>query len=165
MCFTACGEEYVTMTIPATAFEDMSEEDILKNAEEQEYKSCVVNEDGSVTYMMTITQRDEILNDYKISLDKTIANILEDSNFSDIKYNENLTQIDIYVDENSFSMFDMMTGFPFMAYGQYYQGILGVEQSEMDVVVNYIDNTSQKILESQSLRTFLDNSEESENNE
>ena len=51
----------VEVTLPASFFEDESEEEIKAAAEENGFSKCTINEDGSVTYKMTKAKHKEML--------------------------------------------------------------------------------------------------------
>lgn len=160
LCLTACAEKTVDITVPAAIVSDMTNEEILSAAEEQGFEKCLINDDGTVTYTMTETKQSEMLSSLKDSLDESIESLIngEDKieSFIDIKYNDNISQVDIYVDSNLYSTWDALAGMGFMMIGNYYQIFDGTPMDSTDVIVNYIDNDSNEIIFSQSLANMRD---------
>ena len=58
----------VEITIPASFFEEKTEDEIKADAEENGFTGCTVNEDGSVTYKMSKARHREMMDGMKASL-------------------------------------------------------------------------------------------------
>jgi hypothetical protein len=151
----------VDITVPASFFEDMTEEEIESNSKEQGFTKVVINDDGSVTYTMTKAKRQEILNDYKNELNNTIDSYINGENkvasFKSIRYNNDISKIDIRVDSSLYSAWDSMHTLVFYMYGAYYQIFNGVNKDDIEVIVNFIDDSTNEILDSGSFRKWLEN--------
>ena len=155
------------VTIPATFFEDTSEDEIKAAAEEAGFQSYKINSDGSVTYTMTKAKHQEMLNEYAASINEYIDGLLNGDEetkvegFSNIESNDDYSQINIYVDKDTYTIWDMMYALSFYIQGGYYQMFSGVSPENVDVEVNFIDNVSGDIIDSGSYRAWVDNLEES----
>jgi hypothetical protein len=155
------------VTIPATFFEDTSEDEIKAAAEEAGYQSYKINSDGSVTYTMTKAKHQEMLNEYAASINEYIDGLLNGDEetkvegFSNIECNDDYSEVNIYVNKDTYTMWDMMYALSFYIQGGYYQMFNGVSSEDVDVEVNFIDNVSGDIIDSGSYRTWVDNLEES----
>lgn len=155
------------VTIPATFFEDSSEDEIKAAAEEAGYQSYKINSDGSVTYTMTKARHQEMLNEYAASINEYIDGLLNGDDetkvegFSDIESNDDYSEFNIYVSKDTYTMWDMMYALSFYIQGGYYQMFNGVSPEDVDVAVNFIDNVSGDIIDSGSYRAWVDNMEES----
>lgn len=149
----------VDVTLAATFFEDMTEEEIKKKAEDEGYKDCKINEDGSVTYTMTKKKRQEMLDEMKDSIKGTIAGALEGEekveSFIYIEHNDDFSKFDIYVDSEKYTMWDSLYSMTFFVAGAYYQSFAGVPREEIDVVVNFVDNETQEVLDTSSYGNFM----------
>lgn len=156
----------VDVTLASTFFTDQSEDDIKASVKEKGYKSYKLNKDGSVTYTMTKSKHKEILDSFKINFDKTIDDFISGpekiESFTKIDYNDNISKIDIYVNPDTYSMWDSLYAMAFYMQGAFYQNFAGVPAEDIDVVVEYIDNVSGDILNSASYRDFVDNNTNSE---
>lgn len=154
----------VEVTMPAAFFEDETPEEIQANAKEQGVISCTINDDGSVTYKMTKAKRREMLNGFKKAIDDTIQDYTSGgenapSSYKSISYNSKVTQFDVRVDraayENSF--FDSLYVMSFYMLGGYYQIFDGVPEDQVNVIVNYIDDSTGEIIETGSYQDAMEN--------
>jgi len=155
------GLIFVDVTLPASYFEDLTEEEfqqVLANAEEM-YSKCVVNSDGSVTYTMTKAQHKEMLDEYMASVEEGIAGLLEGEeeivSFVDIKHNDDLSQVDIYVDTALYGAFDSFASLTFFIAGSYYQSFAGVPEDEIEIVVSFIDNATMETFDVISYQEWI----------
>lgn len=150
----------VKVTIAASYFEDQTEEEIKEDAKEKGYSDCEINADGSVTYTMSKKKHKEVLDQMKTEVDETIADCLEGENkvasFIDIQYNDNISEVNIYVDAEKYTMWDNLYAWTFFFTGAYYQMFDGVDSEKIDVVVSFIDNTSKEVLYLSSYRERMD---------
>ena len=155
------------ITINASFFEDQTEEEIKAAAKEEGFLDCTVNENGSVTYKMTRNQHKAKLKEFKETLEKNIAGILEGddkvASFISIDYNDDFSKIDIFVDPEAYSSWDNLYVLSFFISGAYYQSFAGVDGDKIDIVVNFIDNNTKEVLDSASYKEFRENLEESQN--
>lgn len=159
----------VDVTLAASFFEDKTEEEIRAEAKENGYSDCKINGDGSVTYTMSKTKRAEMLNEMKTSIDGMIAGCLEGddkvASFVDIRYNDDFSQIDIYVDAEKYTTWDRFYALTFYITGAYYQAFAGVANDEIDVAVNFIDNETGETLDTASYKDFVGNAGNGEDEE
>ena len=66
----------VTITLPASYFEDMTDFDPDTYANEQGFKEVVVNEDGSVSITMSKSKHNELMAEMKANLDQTFMDCI-----------------------------------------------------------------------------------------
>lgn len=109
-------------------------------------KSGKVNSDGSVTYTMTPSQHKDYMKSLKDSFDESNQDLINDSSNSitDIKYNENLSKFDVYVDPNSYTDFDSFLSLGFYLQGGFYRMFNG--DKDASVIVNFINKDTNEIL-------------------
>ncbi len=116
---------------------------------------------------MTKAKHQEMLNEYATSINEYIDGRLNGDEetkvegFSNIESNDDYSQINIYVDKDTYTIWDMMYALSFYIQGGYYQMFSGVSPENVDVEVNFIDNVSGDIIDSGSYRAWVDNLEES----
>lgn len=153
----------VDITMASTFFVDMTEDEIKAAAKEKGFDKCVVNADGTVTYTMTKSKHEEILNELKASLEETITSMLEGeeavASFVSIDYADDFSKFDIYVNDQ-YSDWDNFYVLSFYISGAYYQSFAGVSTDNIDVVVNFIDNETKENLNTASYRDWMSNSED-----
>lgn len=150
----------VDITVPASFFEDQTEEEIKAAADEQGYKKCVINADGSVTYTMSKAKHKEVMESFKTSIDEAIEDMVNGeeavASFQKIEYNDDISEVNIYVDKSKYTAFDAFSGLAFYFMGAYYQVFSGDDQDTVDVVVNFIDSASGETLDTMSYREFME---------
>ena len=105
-----------------------------------------------------------MLNGFKKAIDDTIQDYTSGgenapSSYKSISYNSKVTQFDVRVDraayENSF--FDSLYVMSFYMLGGYYQIFDGVPEDQVNVIVNYIDDSTGEIIETGSYQDAMEN--------
>ena len=144
----------VEITLPASFFEGSSQDEIMASANEDGIKDVTVNSDGSVTYKMSKSKHKEMLAEYKKSIDDMISGMLDGpdkvASFTDIKYNDNISELNVYVDKAKYNEMDSMSVLAFYVSGLYYQALNGTDSSDLEVVVNFIDKDTDEVFQSGS---------------
>lgn len=125
-------------------------------------KSGKVNEDGSVTYTMSPSQHKDYMMSLKDSFDESNQDLINDSNNSiaDIKYNDNMSKFDVYVDPNTFTDFDTFLALGFYIQGGFYRMFNG--DNDASVLVNFINKDTDEIMSTADSSELL-NSDTSSN--
>ncbi len=153
----------VDVTLPASFFSDMTEEEIKAGAEENGYSSYSVNDDGSVTYTTTKSQHADMLKEMKSGLDETIQDLIEGdeavASFLSIDYTDDISEVKVYVDPETYSEFDSFSALTFYMTGAMYQSFEGVQPEEIDVVVYFIDNETKEVIDTASYKEFAKDTE------
>ncbi len=116
----------ITITLPSSYFEDMTDFDPDTYANEQGFKEVVVNEDGSVSITMSKSKHNELMTEMKTSLDQTFMDLVEAEDTPYIKAvtaSDGYTTVTVDVDkagyESAFDMTPFMIGISAMMYQQY----------------------------------------------
>ena len=147
--------------MPASYFEGMTEEEIKSAAKESGFINCEINSDGSVKYTMSKAKHREMLEELKTnaieSFDKLTSGDEKVASFIEIKYNDDFSKIDVFVDPNLYSSWDSFYVLSFYILGAYYQMFAGVDAEKIDVIVNFINNETQEVFESASYREYINN--------
>ncbi len=157
-------ENLLTMdiTLPASFFEDQSEEEIKEKAFENGCTKCKINEDGSVVYTMTKKAHRDMLKELSDEFDKTVLDLVEGENkvesFVSIDYDDNYSKFDVYVDSAKYTSLDNMYALGFYIVGAYYQAFAGIDSDKIDVQVNFIDNQTKEVLDTASYKEYMENS-------
>lgn len=160
----------VEITLSADYFEGETEEDIKAEAQEQGFKDCKVNEDGSVTYTMSKAKHKEMLAQMKSEMGEMLDDMVNGEGkvpaFVSVEYNDNFSVIDIFVDPAVYTPMDTMYALVLFLVGAYYQAFEGAAEEDVDVVISFIDNTDgETVLDSSSYKTFMANLEAAEQEE
>ena len=84
----------VTLTIPKDFIGETSQEKLDESVKEKGYRSATLNSDGSVTYVMTKAQHEEMLAGIRESIDKSLSEMKESAdypNITNVEANDNYT--------------------------------------------------------------------------
>ncbi len=160
----ACGAEPadgepVTVKLPISFFGETPQEEIVAGAEKNGYESCSVTEDGFVLYTMTKGRHEEECSRLKKDLQKGVDSLLKGGDkvesFRDIVCADDFSSFEIRVDGKKFTVVDSLYGMGFMATGAYYQMYAGKEPESVDVVVTFVDDATDEILDTASYREIM----------
>lgn len=146
------------VTLPANFFTGMTEEKIQTSAQEQGFSQCVVNQDGSVTYTVTAEQRSQIMEATKSSMDSSISDLTSgedaDKIFAKIEYNDDMSQFDCYVAPDADTP-NTAYAYSFCTLGAYYQIFSGVSMDQVNVVVRFVNSSTNQEIQSVTYQDML----------
>lgn len=133
----------VTITIPASWYEETDEEITQSKLDEQYkdsgFKSVTLNDDGSVTMVMSKSQHKELMEELKKSIDESITELVNDENcsYTEVKYNNNLSVFDVTLSTNEANFYDSMACLTLYFSGAMYNIFNGTETK--DILINLYD--------------------------
>lgn len=150
----------VEVTIPASFFEDETPEEIQAGAVDSGMISCTINDDSSVTYKMSKAKHRELMASLKEQIDSSIDDMLHGdeaiASFQSVKYNNDMSEFNIYVDKTLYSDWDSFYMLAFYMLGGYYQAFDGVPSEDIDVIVKFIDQATEEVLDTGSYKSFVE---------
>ena len=142
----------VEVTLPSTFFEGQDMKVVEEDAKDNGVTDFKINEDGSVTYKMSKSTHKELLAGLKESTDESIVEILNDKesfpSFSEIKYNDDLTEFNVMVDASLYNPFEGFVVMSFYMIGNMYQAMDCVDTNDINTTVNFIDKDTNEVIES-----------------
>lgn len=142
----------VEITIPSTFFEGQDVDKVVEGAKEKGVGEAKVNENGSVTYKMSKKVHKELLKSSKLNIDESIKKLLDDKetypSFTEITYNDDVTEFNVYIDSAKYNDMQAFAVFGFYIVGNFYQVINCVPAEKIDTVVNFIDKDTKEIINS-----------------
>ena len=149
----------VTVNLPAYMFSDETEEEIIAAAKEEGYKSCVVNEDGSVTYVMSKSHYNERIQEMKDRVAEGCAEKISDTGdykyITDIKYNDDFSEFKIYIDTDVAENLDFFTTVELLLTARYYQSFVGYPADKVDTRIITLNDASGEEINSLSLKEWF----------
>ena len=123
----------VEISLPASFFQDMTAEEIQEAAAENGYGQCVIHDDGSVAYTMSQAKQNEILAEFKNSIDESIQKHIQ---------------------------FDAFSRLVFYFGGIYYQIFSGADPDTIDVTIHFIDAATNETFNTISYRDWVESNKE-----
>lgn len=130
----------VEITLPASMFEGQDLEQIIAEAKADGVSDITKNDDGSLTYKMSKSTYNEIMENMKSEFDVYIDEMKNGEDFTsikDIKYNDSLTEMTLIVDQEKYeNSFDGFASMGLGIYGIYYQIFDGSIPDDAKVTIN-----------------------------
>lgn len=140
----------VKFTIPADFVEEgTTQESLDAEAKEAGFQSVTLNEDGTVTYVMTKSQHQKLMEDMKTSLDQSLKEMVESEtypSFQEITANDDYTEFTVKLSSSEIGMAEAMSVIVFFMYGGIYHAFNGTQPD--DIVVKFVDTDGNLIDES-----------------
>lgn len=151
----------VDITLPASFFQDQSEEEIKEKALENGCKKCTINDDGTVIYTMTKKAHKDLLKKMSDEIKKSVSELLKGENsvasFVSIDYNDDFSKYEVYVDPAKYNSMDSLYALGFYVTGAYYQALAGIDNDKIDVVVSFMDNETKEVIDTASYKEYMEN--------
>jgi len=143
----------VEVTLPAEIFEGWSEENIAANTREAGASDYTINADGSVTYIMSKAAHDEAVQEMRDGIDFRIQEAVNErpNVFKSVTYNDAVSKFEVTVDKDAYEadMGASFIGFNLGLSGTYYQMFEGVPTDDREVVINFIDASTNEVFDTQ----------------
>lgn len=140
----------VTITVPADFIgEEMTQEQLDQTVkEEKELKSATLNDDGSVTYVMSKSQHKKMMDDIRESIDQGIAEMVGDEdypNFVSIEPNKDYTKFVVTIKSKEVGIVESFSALAFYMYGGMYNAFNGTPVD--NVCVQFVNEITGEVIE------------------
>ncbi len=148
----------VTLTIPKDFIgDDMTQEKLDESVKEKGYKSATLNDDGSVTYVMTKAQHKEMVDGIKESINETLAEMVESEdypNITDVTANDDFTSFTITTKNAEPDLSESFAVMGLYMCGGMYAIFNGVKVD--NIHVDYVNADSGEIISSANSKDMAD---------
>ena len=144
----AKAPETVTIVIPTLYESVTTQEEADRIREENGYESAILGEDGSLTVVMSRSQHEQILDQFKKSVDEGLAEIIntvEDSAIEKIEYNDDYSVFTVTVPGSELSFGARQAADELIMYGTLYHIYSGNDADRIQV--EYVMSGSGEIIE------------------
>lgn len=133
----------VEVTIPSSFFEGGDPEQIAAEAESEDMGEATVNDDGSITYIMSSDQHEAMMQELGSAMDNTVNNITDSGEYPSIQAVEasrNYNLFTVLVDREAYeSSFDGFATMTLGLTGSLYQLFDGADADNYEVNINIED--------------------------
>lgn len=140
----------VTITLPATMFEDQNVDEVVANAQKDGI-TATKNADGSVTYKMSKSKHKEMMKEMKTTVIQTINDAKSGKDFQSIKditYKDDFSEFTLVVDKAAYeNSFDGFAALGLGMSGMMYELFNGVKPEEYKVTINIKDQATQNVFD------------------
>ena len=153
----------VTLTIPREYAGDITQDQLDESIKEKGYKSATLNEDGSVTYVMTKQQHKEMLGAIRESIDNSLAEMVGSEtypNITDISTNENYTNFTVTTKNEKPDLKESFSIMGLYMYGGMYSKFSG--EAIDNVHVDFVNEATGEVIGSSDSRDLEKKVNESE---
>lgn len=138
----------VTLEIPSNFVEGNSDgsktqEDYDNFAKEKGYKSITLNEDGSLTYVMTKKRHKELMEELKSGFQESIDNVITSGNypnFQSIETNDNYTEFQVRTLSQEIDFAEALTPMLFYSISGMYNAFNGQDVDNCKVIFINVDS-------------------------
>ena len=138
----------VTITVPSDFVGETTQEKLDANVADGRYQSAKLNDDGSVTMVMTKAQHNDLLKTISESIDSEISAMVGSSDYPDftaISANDNYSDFKVTVDADELSLSDSLSVLGFYAFGGMYHAFAGDEVD--NIHVSFVNQTTGDVIE------------------
>lgn len=139
----------VTLTIPADFVGEVTQEELDETAEQVGYQSATLNDDGSVTYVMTKAQHKEMLAELRKNIEQSLNEMVKSENYPNITAitaNENFTVFTVTTQNDEPDFAESLAVIGFYLYGGTYAVFSGDEVD--NIHVDFINESTGEIISS-----------------
>ena len=136
----------VEMTVPKDLVGEKTQEELDKLRDENGYKSVTLNSDGSVTYVMTKKQHNELMEETKKAIDEGLNEIATSEDYPNIvaiEPNKDYTKFKVTTKTNELSLTDSFTALAFYMYGGMYNIYNGTPVDNVEI--EWIDESTGEV--------------------
>lgn len=147
----------VEITLPAEYVESTTQEEVDQAAEEAGVHSATLNDDGSVTFIMSKSQHAELLEEVRTSIRQSLDEMVgsEDyPNITAIETNDDFTEFTVTTTSTELSLGEGLSVMGYYLYGGMY-GIFSGETPE-NIHVDFVNADTGKILQSADSREMAE---------
>lgn len=140
----------VTITIPASWYEstgaEISQEDLDEQYSEEGYKSATLNEDGSVTIVMSKSQHKKLMEEIEDGIVSSIKELVDDSenSISKIEHNDDFTKFTVTLSADEVGIVEGFAVLALNIYGGMYHVFNG---TNVDNIKTVFYNSNGSIIE------------------
>ena len=144
----AAKKQLRTIVIPTMYESVTSQEEADEIAEKNGYESAVLEEDGSLVIVMSRSQFDEMIREFKENVDKGISEIINaggNSSIEKIEYNDDYSVFTVTVSDEELGIIERQAADELIMYGTLYHVYTGNDVDQ--IRVDYISASSGEIIE------------------
>lgn len=142
-------EETVTVVIPTVYESITTQEEADEIREKNGYESATLEEDGSLTIIMSRSRHDEMIRQFRDSVDRGISEILAadtGSEIEKIEYNDDYSVFTVTVEGDEIGIVERQTADELVMYGVLYHIYTGNDVDHIQV--DYVNRQSGEVIES-----------------
>ena len=139
----------VEITIPESFLDEgITQEDLDAEVKESGFQSATLNEDGSVTYIMTKAQHEEMMSGIKEAIDQSLQDMIDPETyptFVEVTANDDYSQFTVKTTSSELGLTESFSVLAFYLYGGMYHAFNGTQVD--DIAVLFVNADTGEIIE------------------
>lgn len=138
----------VTLTVPKDYVEGITQEELDASADEKGFKSAKLNDDGSVTYIMTKAQHKKMMDGVKEGIDKSLSEMSGSEEYPSIvkiEANDNYTKYKVYISAGEVGLSESLATMGLYIFSGTYHVFNGTEPDNVNI--QFINEATGKVIE------------------
>lgn len=139
----------VEITIPESFLDEgITQEDLDAEVKESGFQSATLNEDGSVTYVMTKAQHKEMMSGIKEAIDQSLQDMIDPETyptFVEVTANDDYSQFTVKTTSSELGLTESFSVLAFYVYGGMYHAFNGTQVD--DITVSFVNADTGEIIE------------------
>jgi len=135
-------DDRIKLTVPGEYAADASQESLDKTAKDLGYESITLNENGSVTYIMTKAQHKEMLDNLRTGITQTLNAMIGSKDYNklaSIEPNDDFTYIKVNLTSKDINYNNSMSMIQFKTYYLLYNAFNGTPENKLTVEYYNVD--------------------------
>lgn len=150
----------IEITLPAEYAQDITQEELDSTSKESGFKSATLNDDGSVTYVMTKGKHKELMKEMQKEYSDAINAMIgseEYPNITDIEFNKDFTSFTVTTKNTELDFAESFSVIAFYMYGGLYNCFNNTPVD--NVHVDFVNADSGEIISSADSKDFAETAE------
>lgn len=139
----------VEITIPESFLDEgITQEDLDAEVKESGFQSATLNEDGSVTYIMTKAQHEEMMAGIKEEINQSLQDMIDPETyptFVEVTANDDYSQFTVKTTSSELGLTESFSVLAFYLYGGMYHAFNGTQVD--DIAVLFVNADTGEIIE------------------
>lgn len=151
----------VKLTIPKDFIGETTQEKLDAAVKEKGYKSATLNDDGSVTYVITKAQHKEMLDEIKKTIDKGLEDMVKSSDYpsiTNVTANNDYTVFTVTTKNEEPDLAESMSVLALYMYGGMYAIFSG--ESTDNIHVDFVNDATGKVIKSADSKNMGESGDE-----
>ncbi len=132
-----------------------SEEEVDSALSKYDIDSYEYHPDSTVTIKLSEEARDAMIEELDEQIPQVIEGLINNKKLIDatkVTYNDDCSEFNIYVNKSSFNERNKVVNITYFFIGKTYQSYLDYDFESIDVVVNFIDDKNDELIEKTTLK-------------
>lgn len=141
------GLSNVALTVPKDLSDEITQEEMNEIVKELNLEAATKNSDGSITYIITKKQHEELLEELRNSLKQSLSESLNPTDYpsiTNVEANDNFTHFTLTTKNEVPDFFERLSVFLLITYSEFYRVFAGEEHD--NIIFDFVNAESGEII-------------------